>query len=133
MRKLLAGITLLVLCVSVMPVQAYAFDPFGRGGSGAAVNCSSGSDEQKSTVCQTTNTDPLTGPNGVLVKLTHVIAFFAGAVAVILVIVGGIRYMIATGDAAGIKSARDTVINALIGIVIIVLAQAIITFVISRL
>ena len=93
--------------------------------------CPSGSTSQ---TCQSKTTDnPLTGTNGLLYKVASLIAIIAGIAAVIVMIVGGIKYITSGGDAQKITSAKHTIVGALIGLIIIVLAQTIITFVIKRL
>jgi len=77
--------------------------------------------------------NPISGNNGVLVKITDIIAFVAGAAAVILIIIGGLRYITSAGDPEKAKSARSTVINALIGLVVIALAASLITYVVEKL
>ena len=56
-----------------------------------------------------------------------------GAVFLILVIYGGMKYMLARGDVNETKKAKDVIFNALIGILIIMTSYAITDFVISRL
>lgn len=93
--------------------------------------CPSGSTSQ---TCQSKTTDnPLIGTNGLLYKIAGVVAIIAGIAAVIVMIVGGIKYITSGGDAQKITSAKHTIVGALIGLVVIVLAQTIITFVIKRL
>lgn len=53
----------------------------------------------------------------------------AGAVAVIIIIVGGIRYITSTGDSSRIKAAKDTILYATIGLVVVIIARAIVGFV----
>lgn len=53
----------------------------------------------------------------------------SGTVAVIFVLIGGIGYMTSLGDASKIQKSRNTIIYALIGIVILVLAQIIVSVV----
>lgn len=145
MRRLLPALLLIMVCLIAVPPSAQAFDPFGRTGKNPSVTCGKdqyGQDqkEQQSTVCSTTNADPLTGPNGLFVKITRVVAFFAGVFAVIMIIVAAIRYITSGSDIStssrtdtDVEDAKRTISSALIGIVVIVLAQAIITFVVSRL
>lgn len=86
-----------------------------------------------SAVCRGKSTqDPLTGPNGVLTTVTNILAWVAGTAAVIFVVVGGIKYITAAGAPAEVQKAKETIIFALVGVVLIVLARAIITFVLSR-
>ena len=55
-----------------------------------------------------------------------------GLVAVVVIIVGGILYMTSSGDAGKVKKAKDTILYGVIGLVICVLAFAIVNFVISN-
>lgn len=55
-----------------------------------------------------------------------------GIVCVIVVIIGGISYMTSSGDAAKVKKGKDTILYGIIGLVICVLAFAIVNFVIAR-
>ncbi len=87
-----------------------------------------------SSTCQSTSTtNPLTGTGGLLYKAASVIAVIAGVAAVISIIVGGIRYITSGGDTQKVTSAKHTIVGALVGLVVIVLAQTIITFFIKRL
>ncbi len=56
-----------------------------------------------------------------------------GIVAVIVVIIGGVQYMTSSGDAAKVKKAKDTILYGIIGLIICVLAFAIVNFVIVNL
>ena len=56
----------------------------------------------------------------------------AGIAAVIVIIVSGIRYMTSGGDSQKVSSAKNTMIGAIAGLLIIVLAQTIITFIVKR-
>ena len=53
-----------------------------------------------------------------------------GIVAVIVIIMGGVSYMTSSGDAAKVKKAKDTILYGVIGLVICVLAFAIVNFVV---
>lgn len=53
-------------------------------------------------------------------------------VAVVVMIIGGVSYMTSSGDAGKVKKAKDTILYGLIGLVVCVLAFAIVNFVISQ-
>ena len=65
---------------------------------------------------------------GILNAIIGVLAL----VAVVVMIVGGVSYMTSSGDADKIKKAKDTILYGLIGLVVCVLAFAIVNFVISQ-
>ena len=55
-----------------------------------------------------------------------------GLVCVIIMIIGGVQYMTSSGDAGKVKKAKDTILYGLIGLVICVLAFAIVNFVLAN-
>lgn len=68
---------------------------------------------------------------GALKSVVNTLIFVVGAISVIMIIIGGLRYTLSGGDSAGIKSAKDTILYAIVGIVVAVIAFAIVNFVIS--
>lgn len=54
-----------------------------------------------------------------------------GVVAVIMIILGGIQYMTSQGDSAKAKKARDTILYAVIGLIVALLSFAIVTFILN--
>lgn len=76
------------------------------------------------------------GPQNVddaqLATIFNTVYMVAGIVAVIVIIVGGIRYASSNGDASGVKSAKNTVLYAVVGLIVIIMAATITNFVISN-
>lgn len=56
-----------------------------------------------------------------------------GLAAVVIIIIGGINYMTSSGEAAKVKKAKDTILYGIIGLIICILAFAIVNFVIVNL
>ena len=54
-----------------------------------------------------------------------------GAISVIMIIVGGIRYATSQGDQTQMQSAKNTILYSIVGIVVAILAYAAVNFVIS--
>ncbi len=71
----------------------------------------------------------LTGTTGVITSIVNLLLFVAGAVAVVMIIIGGIRYVTSNGDQAHVKAAKDTIMYSIIGLVVAILAYAIVGFV----
>lgn len=120
----------LVLGVSA-PVLAVS------GGAYAAVDTTSVCDGIKATGgagCDTAK-DPK-AKNAVESLVTNIINIFswvAGVVSVIMVMLGGFWYITSNGDAAKVTKGRNAITYALIGLVIVALAQVIVQFVIGTL
>jgi TRAP-type C4-dicarboxylate transport system permease small subunit len=62
-------------------------------------------------------------------NIVSVLLYLAGAIAVLVIIYGGIRYVTSTGDASRIKAAKDTILYAVVGLIVAILANAIVLFV----
>lgn len=75
----------------------------------------------------------LLAPGGFVFNAINTVILVVGALSVIMIIIGGLRYVLSGGDSAGIKSAKDTIIYSLVGLVVALLSFAIVSFVITRL
>ena len=74
----------------------------------------------------------LFGGNGSLFAIvTNVLLFLIGAVSVIMLIVGGFRYVLSNGDSTQVTNAKNTILYAVIGIIVALLAYALVNFVVS--
>ena len=68
-----------------------------------------------------------------IATVINIISLIAAVIAVIMIIIGGIRYITSNGDSGSTSGAKNTVIYAVVGLVIIALAQLIVQFVVQRL
>ncbi|HEY0964884.1 MAG TPA: hypothetical protein VGE13_00190 [Candidatus Saccharimonadales bacterium] len=84
-------------------------------------DCAQGDDQQSD----------LFGSNGVFKTITNVLLFVIGAISVIMLIIGGIRYTVSGGDSGAVTSAKNTILYAIVGIVVAILAFAVVNFVIG--
>lgn len=96
-------------------------DPVSTGITGAA-ECAQGEGQSDSLTDQDT---------GVFRTVTNILLFIVGAVAVIMLVIGGIRYTISGGDQNQVTAAKNTILYAIIGIVVAILAYAAVNFVID--
>jgi hypothetical protein len=64
--------------------------------------------------------------------VVNVLLFLIGAVSVIVIIIGGIRYVTSNGDASQVTGAKNTILYAVIGIIVALLAYAIVNFVVKQ-
>ena len=73
----------------------------------------------------------LTSADGALTNITNTILRAIGLIAVIMLVFGGFKYIISGGDSAKVASAKNTIIYAIIGLIIVILAYAIVNFVVN--
>lgn len=65
--------------------------------------------------------------------IIDVFSIVVGAVSVIMVIIGGLRYITSAGDSSNVTAAKNTILYAIVGLVIVIFAQTIVKFVVSQL
>ena len=95
----------------------------------SAVTLREGAEAAKCTECP----ENLFGDDGVFKQVTNVVLYIVGVIAVIMLIIGGIKYVVSGGDAKKVTDAKNTVLYAIIGLIIAFLAYAIVNFVITSL
>ncbi|MDO8336595.1 MAG: hypothetical protein Q7T74_07545 [Candidatus Saccharibacteria bacterium] len=69
----------------------------------------------------------------VIKSVIGIISFLIGLIAVLMIVIAGFRFVTSNGDANTVSSARNTILYAIIGIVIAVMAYAIVNFVLDNL
>jgi hypothetical protein len=71
------------------------------------------------------------GQGGIFKTITNVMLFLIGAISVIMLIIGGIRYVVSGGDSTAVQNAKNTILYAIVGVIVAILAYAVVNFVIS--
>ena len=118
-----AGSTALALVAVFVPVSSTF-------AAGTGIN--DGIDSIKGANNATANTT-LFGPNSIFTTVVNVLLFIIGAISVVMLIIGGIRYTLSAGDSGNVTAAKNTIMYALIGLVIAFLAFAIVNWVLGTL
>ncbi len=70
--------------------------------------------------------------NSLITNIINIFSLVVGVIAVIMIIIGGLKYIMSSGDSNNITSAKNTILYAIIGLVIVAMAQFIVRFVLSR-
>lgn len=79
-------------------------------------------------ICKDQNATPAT----LISTIVNVLLFIVGIISVVVIIIGGIMYATSSGDAGQVTKAKNTVLYAVVGLVVAILAFAIVKFVISK-
>lgn len=74
---------------------------------------------------------PTSVPNAIT-TIINTLLFVIGIVAVIMIIIGGFRYVLSGGNTQSTTAAKDTILYAVIGLVVALLAYAIVNFVLGQ-
>lgn len=98
--------------------------------------CDTNSQTKDSPLCKQAQTqdkkDPIAGPNGIINKAANIIALVTIIGAVIMILIGGFFYVTSAGNAENAKKAKDRIVAALIGLIVVALAWAIVRLVTDR-
>jgi hypothetical protein len=114
--------------IAIMPTSAFAGDCTTDPNSiSGGIDCANPNATKQCLFTSATCT------NGFFTKIINTALFIIGALSVLMLIYGGIRYTISAGDSKHVEAAKNTIMYAIIGIVVAVLAYAIVNFVITRL
>ena len=73
------------------------------------------------------------GDKGLIKTAVNVLLWAVGILSVIMIIFSGFRYITSAGDASKTKSARSTLIYSVVGLIVAIMAWAIVNMVIKRL
>lgn len=73
----------------------------------------------------------LIGDNGVFSRITNTVLLGVGLVSVIMLVYGGLRYILSGGDNKKVTDAKNTILYSIIGLIISLLAYAIVNFVLT--
>jgi hypothetical protein len=123
-KLLLAGIAFLTLAtfsLVTQPAAALFDDAKGDACSGIQGTSSGGA-------CTTGGTSL----NDVISAGINILSVIVGLVAVVMIIVGGFKYITSNGDSGAMQSAKHTIIYAIIGLIVVAFAQFIVQFVLEK-
>ncbi len=73
----------------------------------------------------------LFGDQGIFQRITNILLFLIGVLSVIMLIVGGLRYVLSGGNQQAVGAAKNTILYAIAGLIIAILSYAIINFVMT--
>lgn len=73
-----------------------------------------------------------TSANTLVTNVVNILSVLVGTVAVIMIIIGGFRYVSSGGKQESVTSAKNTILYAIIGLVVVALAQLIVHFVLRN-
>lgn len=119
--------------VALFAVPALALSVVGAGAlstSVLAVDITGGADSAKGDNTPTSLFGSETD-GGIFKTIVNVLLFIIGAISVIMLIIGGIRYTVSGGDSSAVTAAKNTILYAVVGIIVAILAYAIVNFVIT--
>lgn len=88
---------------------------------------------QENRKSQNPNSNSIYGRDGILTKIVNIISIVLGVAAVIVIIVGGFQYALSSGNPQSADKAKNTILYAIIGLIVAAAAQSIVIFILNKL
>ncbi len=129
MKKSLMIVPALLLSLTfagaaIAPAYAANCDPAGGLTTATSADCSSGKGQ---------NTNGLFDNDGIIHTIINLMLFIIGILCVVMIIWAGIRYTTSTGDKGRVTAAKDTLVYSIVGLIVAILAYAIMQWVFTSL
>ena len=99
--------------------------------SASAINVFKNCNGSSSVVCAETKAGG-SKTSSLVQSIINLLLYAVGIISVIMIIVGGIKYTTSNGDASKITSAKNTILYAVVGLVVAIMSFAIVNLVVSR-
>lgn len=128
MRKILSStliaLSLVVTSLGLLPAQTvHGIDVFKNG------SCSQPSGSSGTEICGAAQQDKF---QNILKNVINTMLVVIGIIAVIMIVIGGIKYVVSNGESQQIQSAKNTILYSVIGLILAMAAFPIVNFVIDR-
>lgn len=68
----------------------------------------------------------------IIKNVIDIVSLIVGVAAVVMIIIGGLRYVTSNGDSGQVGNAKNTILYAVVGLVVVALAQFIVKFVVAK-
>ena len=88
---------------------------------------------QNSSICPDLKKTDDSGVNSIFHNVANILLYIAGLVAVVMIVISGIRFVSSHGDPGAVTKARSTLLYSIIGLIITVIAFSIVNFILGRL
>jgi hypothetical protein len=132
-NALIVAASVATLAVPVLvPAAVFAQSDNISGGLNCGSNLDLSSVGDNSAACATPSTDAGSRLNHILTLVVNIFSLIVGVVAVVMIIVGGLRYITSGGESSNVSTAKNTIIYAIVGLVVVALAQFIVHFVLAK-
>jgi hypothetical protein len=124
----LSGLALLLVPSLGLAAPAFAQSPDIQAGLCTGANLEFTDNPQGSCA----NDDATTKLTNLVHTIVNLLSAIVGIVAVIMIIIGGLRYITSGGNDTSVTSAKNTILYAIIGLIIVALAQIIVRFTLNK-
>lgn len=123
---------MLIVAASVFALSAPALLPSVASAQNINSNLCAGASASLSSGTDCSGAQATNSLNNIIKLVINLFSVIVGIVSVIMIIIGGLKYITSGGEASNISGAKNTIIYAIVGLVIVALAQFIVHFVLGK-
>ncbi len=133
LKSTLTAFGLLALLVVPTTTVLAQTDPFDKSCEISGASSSKLCQQKDEEINNVNSGGGILGNNSVILTIIRTLILVIGAISVVVIIIGGLRYVLSNGDANGVQAAKNTILYAVVGLIVAVSGQVIIGFVLARL
>lgn len=113
-------------------ILAQSTGDFTQTQSGLCAGASLDANNIGTTDCTTTGENAGNSVNEIVTLVINIFSWIVGVVAVFAIIIGGFKYITSGGSSEGVTGAKNTILYAIVGLVIVAVAQLVVKFVLGN-
>ncbi len=128
LKRYLLLVSLLAIPLLTIPASVSAVDVIGKNCTGRTASSSICVDNNPAADAE----NPIFGPKGILTTVINLLSVITGIVAVIIIILAGLKYISSGSNPQDVTQARERILYAFVGLIIAALAQVLVRFIIGK-
>lgn len=130
---IIAGALAIAGSFALALAPAYAMVDAGSGGGGSAYAVEGETGVKGGIKATEASFGEQKDLEGTVTNIINVILYVVGILAVVMIVIGGVQYTTSGGDQAAVTKAKNTILYGIVGLVVAILAYAIVNFVLKQL
>jgi uncharacterized membrane protein YuzA (DUF378 family) len=127
-----AAVATFVVVMGVQQLSASTVSAVGLFDASKQEACKGATLSDNPNVAHDCDAQSATTLNDTIKNIINLFSIIVGIAAVIMLIVGGFRYVVSAGESGGVSSAKNTIIYAIVGLIVVAMAQIIVRFVLNK-
>ncbi len=127
MKKLLTSLAISSMLFVPLAVPAVAHAQLEN-----KISCGAELNVDPNAICVPDDTGATERVNSIVRLVINLFSLIVGVISVIMIIIGGLKYITSGGDSGNVTGAKNTILYAVVGLVVVALAQFVVRFVLAK-
>ncbi len=132
MKKLIQRLSVTLAAAALVAVTGIAVVPLSANAAATNKKVCEGVNIVSGTTGSDCSEDGTESFSALAKRIINIFSVVVGVVSVIMIIIGGFRYIVSNGDSNAVTGAKNSILYAVVGLVIVLFAQVIVRFVLTN-